>query len=407
MTIGKKIQASDYNTFRKIVNAIFGNGGTNPFTDIADPKWGYGQPLQSSDVSLNTKIGISDWNKLIYDIANVWQQQNGTSISAPLSVVVARGLVENNKIKSNIITVKNILADNICETEIEHQLNPGDIFIPSITANGMTAGTIYYIRTTPTTTQFTLSISVGGAITILAAQNNVNISGDSSAQPYNYLNSVITDLATLTNRFKVATLIEPPPVGQREGIVIFSNAATAVVDIYFETANKARWFFNSGGELYFTTAFSPSLSNAQNFAWRDFLNTVSTSGDVPKLRGRTTDTVNYYNLTENPKELYSRSNSSTPAYNTRLRWRIDVSTPGVLDNSNGTARIIRFSVVYEDLYEDPDPPPFRFPPDDQVFGTISLVARQKKSSFLKIPAGSGEFTVDGPNDILITNFISS
>lgn len=409
MTIGKKIQASDYNNFRKRIDAVFGSGGTNPLTDVADPKWGYGQTLQSSDVNLDKKIGVSDWNKLIYDIANVWQQQNGTSISAPLSVAVARGLSEGNKIRSNTVNIKDIISGNVCVTEIPHQLTPGDTFVPSITGNGLTNGTVYYVKTIPLPTQFTLSQTVGGATVILAAQNDVNISGATSSQPYNYLDAVITDLTTLTNRFKVATLVEPPPLAQPQGIVDFNISATAAVDIIFENSNKARWFFNSGGEIYFTTAFSPSASTDQNFAWRDFLITASLT--PPKLRGNPSDLVNFYNLTETPQTLYQATNSSTAAYNAKLRWRLDVSTPGVTNNSNGSARIIRFSVIYEDQYVDPPitggQPPSQFPPDDRVTGTITLSVRKKTSTFLKIPAGAGEFQVDGPTGAVTTTFLSS
>jgi hypothetical protein len=415
MTIGNKIRALDYNNFRKRISAIYGSGGINPDTGVVDPKWGYGQTLQSADVDLNKKIGVSEWNKLIYDIANAWQQQNGTSITAPLSVVVSRGLTEGNKVRSNTVTINDIIAGNICVTEINHDLNPGDIFIPTVTRNGFISGTTYYIRTIPSTTQFTVSTTLGGAIQTLAAENDVNISGSTSSQPYNYLDSVLTNLSNVTNRFKAGTLVEFPPLGQNGSspggnpAVSFQQSATLSCDITFENSNEARWFFNSGGEIYFTSAFSPSLSNDQNTAWRDFLNTASLN--PPKLRGNPSDTVNFYNLTETFKTLYEESNSSTAAYNAKLKWRIDVSTPGVTNNSNGTARIIRFSVIYEDQYVDPpvDPSsgftPADFPPGDLVNGTLTLSARKRSSTFLKIPAGGGEFQVTGPINVVFTSIL--
>lgn len=409
MTIGKKIQASDYNNFRKRISAVFGTGGSDPSTNTSDPKWGYGQILQSSDVDISKKIGVSDWNKLIYDVANTWQQQNGTSITAPLSIVVARGLTEGNKVKSSSITVKDILADNICVTDVDHSLTIGDTFVPSITNNGLVSGTTYFIKSIPTSSQFTVSTTVNGSTTILTPGTNVNISGVTSSQPYNYLDSVISELTTLSNRFKVATLVEPPALIQKEGLVSFINAATVAVDVIFENSNKARWFFNSGGEIYFTTAFSPSITNDQNFAWRDFLNTASLT--PPKIRGNPSDTINFYNLTEAPQTLYEIANSSTAAYDAKLKWRIDVSTPGVTNNNSGTARIVRFSVIYEDQYVDPPitggQQPSEFPPSDLVTGTITLTVRKKTSTFLNIPAGAGEFQVDGPSNVVMTSFLSS
>lgn len=415
MTIGNKIRALDYNNYRKKISAIYGSGGTNPDTNAADPKWGYGQTLQSSDVDLDKKIGVSEWNKLIYDIANAWQQQNGTSINVIVAAVNAltRGLTKDNKIRSSQITIKDIIAGNICVTELEYNLFTGDVFVPSTTGNGFISGTTYYIKTVISPTQFTVSESEGGTIKILAAQNNVNILGNSSSQPYNYLDSILTQLSDITNRFTASTLVAPPALQQSGSAVKFKNTTTTVVDVTFQNSNEARWFFNSGGELYFTTAFSPSLSNAQNTAWRDFLNTASLT--PPKLRGKPSDTINFYNLTETFQTLYQQKNSSSAAYNEKLIWRIDVSTPGVTNNSGGTARVIRFSVVYEDQYVDPpvlnaagsNNTPAMFPPDDEVNGTITLTVRKRTSTFLKIPAGAGQFQVNGPSNVVIGSFLSS
>jgi hypothetical protein len=64
------IQIQNYNNIRDKIVAVLGSGSSNS---------GYGQSIYSSAVSLGQKIGISEWNRLKFDIINAWTHIYGTT----------------------------------------------------------------------------------------------------------------------------------------------------------------------------------------------------------------------------------------------------------------------------------------------------------------------------------------
>jgi hypothetical protein len=64
------IQIQNYNNIRNKIVAVLGSGSSNS---------GYGQSIYSSAVSLGQKIGISEWNRLKFDIINAWTHIYGTT----------------------------------------------------------------------------------------------------------------------------------------------------------------------------------------------------------------------------------------------------------------------------------------------------------------------------------------
>lgn len=78
MAVGDFITAADYNAIRAKIAAVWGSGGTNPNTGLADPSFGYGQTLLSSDVSEDAIIYETEWDNLRYDIYNSLFHQTGT-----------------------------------------------------------------------------------------------------------------------------------------------------------------------------------------------------------------------------------------------------------------------------------------------------------------------------------------
>jgi hypothetical protein len=88
MSVGTEIQDSDYNAIRKKIIAVMGNGGTNPLTNQADAKFGYGQELVSSDVTAGQEITKDQWDALRFDILNARIHQDGVT---PSIVTAIRG----------------------------------------------------------------------------------------------------------------------------------------------------------------------------------------------------------------------------------------------------------------------------------------------------------------------------
>lgn len=67
----------------------------------------------------------------------------------------------------------------------------------------------------------------------------------------------------------------------------WTNTAFTVVDLDFPTADAARYFFNSGGEIIIRASFTPNGTTPQNLSWQAMLNN---SGSV----------VMNHNTTDNP-----------------------------------------------------------------------------------------------------------
>jgi hypothetical protein len=167
----------------------------------------------------------------------------------------------------------------------------------------------------------------------------------------------------------------------------WSTSLTATLTCTFSTADQARYFFNSGGKVRFTTTLSGGSSTAQINAWVNLLASVGT----PSF-GADTGIVNYYTLT-NSFQIYYQSSLSSPysANNYRLEARTDVA-----DNSTGTATQLFLRVTLTDNYVDPDVATGNVePPGDLVDGTLTIAASELKAAGLLQP--SGTFTVVSPS----------
>ena len=162
----------------------------------------------------------------------------------------------------------------------------------------------------------------------------------------------------------------------------WSTSLTATLTCTFSTADQARYFFNSGGKVRFTSSLSGGSSTAQINAWVNFLASVGTQSF-----GADTGIVNYYNLT-NSFQIYYQSSLSSPysANNYRLEARTNVS-----NNSTGTATQLFLRVTLSDSYVDPGAPA----PGDLVNGTVTIAASELKASGLLQP--SGTFAITSPS----------
>jgi hypothetical protein len=167
-----------------------------------------------------------------------------------------------------------------------------------------------------------------------------------------------------TNRFDIGAgqfATEPGPTVT--GSVNFSTSVSSSVTVSFATANEARYFFNSGGKIRFTSSFANTLSTAQSISWGPMLTSLS---ETPPSFGGNSPAVNFYTLTSSNQTWYSQGTSGT--YNSN-RWTLQARC-NVSNNSSGTATSITFTAIWQDLYTDPGSPP----PGDQVIGSFTLSA---------------------------------
>lgn len=162
----------------------------------------------------------------------------------------------------------------------------------------------------------------------------------------------------------------------------WQSQVESVVTVTFSTAEQARFFFNSGGKIRFTSSRTGGSATDQNAIWSSLLSTVGT-----QAFGGATPAINFYSLTNSYQTWYSSSPVSFPySGNT---YRIDALCD-VANNSTGTARILTFRVVWADSYVDTQPSP----PDDLVDGSLALSVDQIRAIGNLQP--SGTFTISSP-----------
>lgn len=187
----------------------------------------------------------------------------------------------------------------------------------------------------------------------------------------------------IANRFQIAVSQSvASSAASQTHTTPWSTSLTATLTCTFSTADQARYFFNSGGKVRFTSSLSGGSSTAQINAWVNFLASVGTQSF-----GADTGSVNYYNLT-NSFQIYYQSSLSSPysANNYRLEARTDVS-----NNSTGTATQLFLRVTLSDSYVDTG----ASAPGDLVDGTLTITASELKAAGLLQPSGS--FAVISPS----------
>jgi hypothetical protein len=171
----------------------------------------------------------------------------------------------------------------------------------------------------------------------------------------------------------------------------WSTSLTATLTCTFSTADEARYFFNSGGKVRFTSSLSGGSSTAQITAWTNFLASVGT-----RSFGADTGIVNYYTLT-NSFQIYDQTSVSAAYQYSGNNYRLEART-NVSNNSTGTATQLFLRVTLTDGYADPATAPHTpdtIPPGDLVNGTVTITASELKAAGLLQP--SGTFTVVSPS----------
>lgn len=173
------------------------------------------------------------------------------------------------------------------------------------------------------------------------------------------------------------------------------------VTVSFPSANAARYFFNSGGEIRFAASRSGGSSTAQNTQWTSILSAAGTQtfgGNIPTAGLGTMNGQNWYRLTGSDQVWYSRSGSSPYASNTyRINARSNVS-----DNSTGSATAGYFLLEFIDNYTDPDGGSNIYGPYDDVDGTFTVSVSYLYATGILVPTGTGNFTVTQPTVTLGT-----
>ncbi len=169
------------------------------------------------------------------------------------------------------------------------------------------------------------------------------------------------------------------------------SSISCVIEVRFNSADEARYFFNSGSTIQITSSKSNTTVNQQNTAWVSLLSTAGTRSFGANTPGTGTSPINganWYRLSNTDQEWYSVASSSPYGSNT---YKI-FSRCNVANNSGGTASIGYFLVQFNDGYNDPGPPA----PGDNVDGTFTVSVNCVYPSGIFVPTGTGNFTVTLP-----------
>lgn len=172
----------------------------------------------------------------------------------------------------------------------------------------------------------------------------------------------------------------------------WNSQLSCTCTVTFATAEEARFYFNSGGKIRFTTERTGTAATLQDNAWTTFLDGLGNI-DFTAATADARFTGGFYNLTSSAQTVFDETASSPYGANRlRIRAQCDVS-----NNSAGGARIITFTILWIDGYTDPPAVSENPPPGDLVTGTFSADVKYVFADGTLQPAPTaGAFTVDLP-----------
>lgn len=183
----------------------------------------------------------------------------------------------------------------------------------------------------------------------------------------------------ISNRFDLgAGQFVTETIGSESYSSSWYSSVSSTVTVTFNTAEEARFFFNSGGKIRFASSRSGGSGTAQNSAWSNLLSSAGT-----QVFGANAPGINFFNLTSSYQTAFNLTASSPYSANI---WRIEALC-NVPNNSAGTANIVTFRVSWIDGYYDPGPEPSP-PPGDSVDGTLTLSVDSVRASGSLLPSGS-------------------
>jgi len=184
------------------------------------------------------------------------------------------------------------------------------------------------------------------------------------------------------NRFQIANsraIISTLGTQSRSGS--WSVRTETEVSLVFNTAESARFFFNAGGRIRFSSQRSGVSNTPQNLAWTNFLNAIG----IVDFRAAAPFLGNFYTLTNQYQTVYDFLISdvlpgsiygSIYGSPNGMRYKISAKS-NVSNNQNGTANQLTFRVEWLDDYVSSSANPQN---PDLVSGTLSLTVTELKAA---------------------------
>lgn len=384
VTLNSKINSSDYNNIRTIIDGVMGAGsGTS----------GYGQTLKSSPRSPGELLDQTDWDNLRFDIVNARIHQTGAAFTANTNASNSGDRTKLQFATSSVgFIIKGIAVFGIDVPPSIHPITTIK-FIESIEVVG--ANTIITLNSaTESTVASGTAISFGTA-SVSDFDEGFKV-GVASINAYE--NLAITSTG-LVDRFSVAagqfTTSAAGSVSRSWSAStvpqFWSNKISTELTVDFANADRARWFFNSGGEIRIASSRTNGRSDQQNDAWSSLLTTTGTTafgGQIPATGFSPLNGQNFYRLTNVYQNILEVAATGYASNLYQIRAKCDIA-----NNSSGGARYVYLEINFIGGYTDPGPlgPPFT---NDEIDGDWTVTVTQKFANGDTLP--SGTFTVALP-----------
>lgn len=373
---GTKILASDYNAIQAKVALLLGSGSG---------LYGYGQTVSSSSVGTNSKISAAQWHNLRTDLLRTRQHQTGTDLSSTLVDTYITVTVTASTSGTNLFT-----------TTSTSKLSAGQqiVFSGTTAFGNVTLGTTYFVSLVASSTQFKISATQGGPDFVLATATGTMVgtvpstAGVLVTEDDRAAYNALADLAT-TN------YLATPPSSQatRENLVAnqvrttgWNGNLTQTVTINFPDANSARYYFNTGSRIEFSSTLAGFASNPKNISW----NTILTNMGVINFNynstsctgSGTTSTIGWYQLTTSDQLIFEKDVSSS----TYVPNRFIINA-----RRNAGSTSVIFTIMWMDASN-----PGGWGVDENVTGTLT--------SYVQVYRASGT-NVSVPNPPAVTTAI--
>lgn len=313
--------------------------------------------------SVNSTIVKADYNSIRDKIVNVLGTGSGNTGWGQDSKIVSSAVSESSKVTIN--EWANLRLDIINSWKHINGSNP-------VTAQVIEGQTVRY------TSSFTPDTG-----TLDVPQRQYDVWADT----------------IVTNRFLVGageSALSSVQSTSRDGSWI--TQSSCIVTFTFPTANEARYFFNSGGQIRISGSRSGGTTSSQNTSWTSLLSTIGTQGfggNNPGTGTSPSNGLNWYRCTNSFQTYYTGSASSPYGSN---NLQLQARCTDVTSNTTGTSKSGEIRILFNDGYVDPATSPHTpstVPPEDYVDGVLTANVSYLYATGIMVPT-SALFTVTQP-----------
>lgn len=239
--------------------------------------------------------------------------------------------------------------------------------------------------------------------------NTVTNDATYNTQPYVRWNDLIIALEAAKYTIPPAAVASSTTHTNAVYTGTWTTSAQVLITFSWPTAADARHYFNSGGQIQLTSSLNSISGSNQDASWRSLLQTAATQsfgGQQPATGVNPNDNGNFFRCTNVYSTPWYQAVASSP-YNANF-YRLYARTPGVLDNSDGSAFILEMAVVFNDDHVGlggpsatgtPTQPSGGFGPDTVGPATLAVqtVTRKATGTINLYPTGSQGFNIQTPS----------